>query len=132
MVLSRLRRHRRWVWRSWRYIIPLAVSPAELRAAWDVMIARQPRVERVRLDADGLGGTWVQESARFGFRDRVNVRFLALPDGRATLAVHSRSEAGLYDFGVNRRRLETWLGELARLEWRFHPTPGPLPPRKLP
>jgi uncharacterized protein (DUF1499 family) len=107
-------------------------SPADLRAAWDAMIARQPRVERVRLDTDGLGGTWVQSSARFGFRDRINVRFLTLPDGRATLAAHSRSEIGLYDFGVNRRRLETWLGELAVPGWRFRLSPVPSPPRELP
>ena len=108
------------------------LSPTDLRAAWDAMIARQPRVERVRVDADGLGGTWVQSSARFGFRDRINVRFLASPGGGATLAVHSRSEIGLYDFGVNRRRLETWLGELAVPEWRFRLSPVPSPPRELP
>ena len=79
------------------------------------MIVLQPRVERVRLDGDGLGGTWVQRSEKFGFRDRINVRFLAWPDDRSTLAVHSRSESGLYDFGVNRRRIAAWLAPLTPL-----------------
>jgi len=92
-----------------------ALPAAELRARWDAMIASQPRVERTRDDPDGLGGTWIQRTATLGFRDRVNVRFMDLPGGGSTLAAFSRSGIGLYDFGVNRRRLEEWLAALAVL-----------------
>jgi uncharacterized protein (DUF1499 family) len=92
-----------------------AIPAAELRGRWDAMIALQPRVERARDDPDGLGGTWVQSTATLGFRDRINVRFIDVPEGGSTLAVFSRSGIGLYDFGVNRRRLEEWLAALAAL-----------------
>lgn len=115
-----------------RFSAIYSVSREELRSAWETIVSMKSRVDLVRRDEDGFGGTWVEKSEIFGFRDRINVRFFSLPDGRSTLAVHSRSEVGVYDFGVNRRRVERWLAELEKLEWQFNFQPSTeLPPATI-
>ncbi len=43
------------------------------------------------------------------FPDHVTIRLLALQDGFSTVVVYSRAVYGLYDFGVNRKRVRSWL-----------------------
>jgi len=113
------------------------VSAARLASEWEATVAARQRVTRVRRDDDGLGGTWIQESAVFGFRDRINMRIYSRGEALSTIAVHSRSEFGLYDFGVNRRRVEEWLAHLANLSnvpppFRLEPEFAPERPEVAP
>ena len=97
---------------------PHAVSPifdepaTALRDRWMAMIARQPRVAETGADSAALHYDFVQRSLVFRFPDAITVRFIVLDEGRATLAIYSRSYYGYDDFGVNRRRVETWLAAL--------------------
>ena len=88
------------------------ISATALRDRWMAMIERQPRVTAAHADAAALHYDFVQRSSVFRFPDAITVRFIALDEGRATLAIYSRSYYGHDDFGVNRRRVEAWLAAL--------------------
>ena len=97
---------------------PDAVSPsfklsaaALANRAKDLWL-KQERTELVRdIDAN-LQFELVQRSAIFRFPDYIVVQAVDLGDGRAGLAIYSRSKYGRSDFGVNRKRIEAWLALL--------------------
>jgi uncharacterized protein (DUF1499 family) len=76
------------------------------------MISKQPRVERRAVSEDELQYDFVQRSPLLRFPDTITVRFIPLSPTTSTLAMYSRSHYGYSDFGVNRRRIETWLASL--------------------
>ena len=82
----------------------------ELRKRWQDVVAAQPRV-RVLAD-NGRQIDYVQRSARFRFPDIITVRFISVSPLQSTLAIYSRSVYGESDFGVNRKRIDTWLSAL--------------------
>lgn len=93
------------------------VTPEELSAAFDRLIAAEARTELLA-DDRGSGGavTVVQRSALFGFPDYVSVRFLPVAEGDgSTVAMFSRSRFGQSDLGVNEKRVNRWLEELRGL-----------------
>ena len=55
---------------------------------------------------------YVARSAVLNFPDLVMVQVRDEGLGRSNLILYSRSVYGYGDFGVNRRRVETWLGGL--------------------
>ncbi len=92
---------------------PVFDEPASaLRDRWLRMIARQPRVRLISEAADRLQFDFEQRSLVLRFPDTITVRFIALDVCRATLAIYSRSHYGYGDFGVNRRRIDSWLAAL--------------------
>jgi uncharacterized protein (DUF1499 family) len=88
------------------------MTAEKLQAAWDQMIAEQPRVQVLRRDITNIQVDYVQRSRILRFPDLVTVRFLPVDDAHATLAIYSRSVYGKGDFGVNRDRVEHWLAKL--------------------
>lgn len=87
--------------------------PAErLAAIWVAIIKEQPRTRVLGVSEDGLQIEAEQESAMFGFTDRISVRVLPVDAERSTLVAYSRAEAGYWDLGVNRSRLRKWLTTL--------------------
>ena len=56
--------------------------------------------------------TYVQTSGLFGFPDYVSVKFIEIDAANSTLAIFSRSRLGKSDLGVNKKRVEAWLGQL--------------------
>jgi uncharacterized protein (DUF1499 family) len=89
-----------------------AVDAKGLRAAMAKVIASEPRITAVDTAADGLTDRYVQRSALLGFPDTIVVRYLDLPGGTSTVAIYSRSQLGYGDRGVNKARIERWLGKL--------------------
>lgn len=91
-----------------------AVSARDLRAAFGRIAASEPRMTLA--DADDLvpSERWVQRSERMRFPDTFEARFIDLPGGRSTLAVYSRSQIGIRDYGVNRARIDRLLEKLGR------------------
>ena len=89
-----------------------AVPAAILYRDYVQLLAAAPRVVTVvaepprRLVA-------IQHSAFLRFPDIVSAEFVALGADRSSLALYSRARYGRYDFGVNRRRVATWLARLA-------------------
>lgn len=86
-------------------------APRALLVHFDAVARAQPRTRPVAGDLDSLMLTYVQRSAVVGFPDYVTVKAVPLGEG-AGLIVYSRSRYGRDDFGVNRRRVHAWLGEL--------------------
>lgn len=88
-----------------------APTPA-VKAAFEQVLAREPRVTAGARDEAMGQYEWVQRSALMGFPDTITARFIALGDGGSTLAIYSRSKYGYRDFGVNRARVGDWLAKL--------------------
>jgi len=66
-----------------------------------------------RSDAPGrpLQDRYVQRTRLMRFPDTIDVRFIALGDDTATLAIYSRSQIGSADMGVNLARIRRWTGQ---------------------
>ncbi len=90
-----------------------SVDETALRAAWESLVAAAPRSTRAAEFKDGRQVAYVQRTAVFKFPDIISVEFFALDDGRSTIAIYSRSVYGRSDFGVNQKRIMTWLEQLA-------------------
>lgn len=84
-----------------------------LRDAFAKVIASEPRVTIVDANDVTLTDRYIQRSARLGFPDTIVVQFIDRPSGQSTLAIYSRSQLGESDLGVNKARVERWLGKLA-------------------
>ncbi len=95
----------------------LSATPEAVLDAWRRAIQAAPRT-RLTHDANGLI-VGEQKSRVFRFTDRFAVRAVAAGDG-ASYAAYSRSLAGRYDFGVNKKRLDGWAeavdAELSRVK----------------
>lgn len=89
-----------------------ALPREELEQIWLEVVLATPRTEQLGHDPGRHLYLFRQRSAVFGFIDLISVRFLTAEGGHSTLAAYSRSQTGYYDFGVNRRRLQTWLKEV--------------------
>ena len=92
-----------------------AADAKMLRTVFGTMLTSEANVERVATDDAELTDRYVQRSALMRYPDTVVVRFFDRPNGRSTLALYSRSQIGRNDFGVNRARVERWLGKLRAL-----------------
>ena len=84
-------------------------SSIELLAALDAVARVEPRVEVVAGGVEAGKITYVQRSAIIGFPDYISVSAIETIDGNG-LILWSRSRYGYSDFGVNRARLDRWLG----------------------
>jgi uncharacterized protein (DUF1499 family) len=89
-----------------------AVDAEGLRAAMAKVVASEPRITAVDTATDGMTERYVQRSALLGFPDTIVVRYLDQPGGTSTVAIYSRSQLGEGDMGVNKARIERWLGKL--------------------
>ncbi len=85
------------------------VSVDQLSERWREVVAAQPRVELLVASQERQQFDYVQRSARFRFPDIITVRFISVSPSQSTLAIFSRSVYGKNDFGVNRKRIESWL-----------------------
>jgi len=66
--------------------------------------------------SDPLNLRFIQRTRRLRFPDTIRVRFFALSENQSTVALHSQSQIGNNDFGVNKQRLIRWLGRLKEFE----------------
>ena len=87
--------------------------PQSLKQKWFALAEQQPRTELVHSDPVNERYTFRVKTAVLHFPDDVTVQFIELDEKRSTLAIYSRSHYGYSDLGVNRRRIESWLRELA-------------------
>ncbi len=101
------------------YPVPAATLYADLRA----VAAAQPRTWLAAAYPERGQLHWVVRSAFWNFPDRVTGQVLADGPDAARLILYSASVYGYGDFGVNRRRLRTWLAALGTA--LAHPAEGP-------
>src|SRR5690606_17472438 len=106
----------------------LPMPAAALRRAFAAAVAAEPRLERVATDDAALTDRWIQRTRLMRFPDTIVARFVHRPDGKATLALYSRSQLGRDEFGVNRDRTARWLARLEEaLASRDRPAAGTRP-----
>lgn len=89
------------------------LAAEELYARIQPALAQEPRLELVAKEPGRGVFRYVQRSLVFRFPDTINVQVVALPDGRSTVLLYSRSQIGRGDLGVNRARIERWIGLIA-------------------
>ena len=87
------------------------MPPKTLAARIEAIILATPRTERVSGSLEEGSATYVTRSALWGFPDVASVKIVETEGGSA-LRVFSRLRYGLMDMGVNRARVENWLGQL--------------------
>lgn len=90
-----------------------AVDATALRSAMAKVVASEADLTRVDTSVSPRTDRYVQRSALMQFPDTIVVRYIDVPGGRSTLAIYSRSQFGRSDFGVNKARIERWLGKLS-------------------
>ena len=81
----------------------------DMLAALDRVARAEKRVEVVAGSVEEGWITYVQRSALFGFPDYISVKAVENESGNG-LVLWSRARYGYSDLGVNRERLERWLG----------------------
>lgn len=91
-----------------RYSVPVD----DLARTFDTVARADARVEVLAGSALDGHVTYIQRSALFSFPDYVSVRFFDGGDGTSTFAAFSRSRYGKSDLGVNKKRLQRWVGTL--------------------
>lgn len=94
-----------------RLFEPRPIPARDLLFLFESIAMNAPRTHHVAMDEAALTITYVQTSLIFGFPDYITVRAVEAPEG-AGLIVWSRSRFGHSDFGVNRDRVQDWLGAL--------------------
>lgn len=72
-------------------------------------LAQEPDLEQVAADAGQGTSRYVQRSRLMRFPDTINVK-VAPADGGVAVLIYSRSQLGKGDMGVNRQRVERWVG----------------------
>jgi uncharacterized protein (DUF1499 family) len=97
------------------YPVPAAALAADLRA---VALAA-PRTYQLSASADGLELQFVARSAIANFPDLIVARISSRGEKASSLVLYSHSLYGYSDFGVNQKRLRTWL---AALDQRLPPS----------
>jgi uncharacterized protein (DUF1499 family) len=91
---------------------PYKVSADALFALVQTIAAGQPRTYQAALFPASLQAHYVARTAVFNFPDLVMVQVRTDGPDRSVLIMYSRSVYGRSDFGVNRKRVETWLAAL--------------------
>jgi len=89
------------------------VSPARLHTVIAGMAAAFPRTHAYGEWASRHQSQWVERTALMNYPDIIVAEAVAGPQGGAGLFLYSRSLLGWSDLGVNRARVERWLGALA-------------------
>ena len=90
-----------------------ADEPAALFDRLKAILAGEPRLEWLAQDRAGARAELIQRSRLFRFPDRVSVAVLPGAGSKASaLAVYSRAQFGIWDFGVNSARVRRWAGAL--------------------
>jgi Protein of unknown function (DUF1499) len=84
------------------------VDAQNLPGLMEAALAHEPRLVMAPAGTDGTA-IWTQQTAYLGFTDTITLRYVALGVSRSSVVMASRSNIGLFDFGVNRRRLMRWL-----------------------
>ncbi|HWA50254.1 MAG TPA: DUF1499 domain-containing protein [Dongiaceae bacterium] len=89
-----------------------SASVHEVRAAWEKVLSREPRVKELHRDLQAMQIDYVQRSLVWRFPDIITIRFIPIGENKTTIAIYSRSVYGQGDFGVNKARIRAWVAKL--------------------
>jgi uncharacterized protein (DUF1499 family) len=85
---------------------------ASLKQRWNGFIDTVPQTDLVESDEAAEIYTYRIRTPLLRFPDDVTVQFVALDEGRSSLAIYSRSHYGYSDLGTNQRRVDEWISRL--------------------
>jgi uncharacterized protein (DUF1499 family) len=91
------------------------MSDDDLRAAFMKKVLAEPDVTLVYRSTQAgrpVQDRYIQRTRLMRFPDTIDVRFIALGNDTATMAIYSRSQIGHSDFGVNAARIKRWVDGL--------------------
>lgn len=97
-------------------IKPDAVAPvfdvpvSKLRETFKSVVAGAEGAAVVAEAPDGIHV--VVTTSLWKFKDDVRALFIPVGEGKSTIALYSASRVGYWDFGTNRRRVESWLEQM--------------------
>lgn len=100
---------------------PMAYSPAypisaeDLFNAFNQMAARDPSIHFVYTMPESGQFELTVQSRWVPLPSDVSIQFMAISSHQSTVAIYSQSRYGVYDFGLNKRRVENWLATLSAL-----------------
>lgn len=89
-----------------------AMSAHDLRDKIRSLALAEPGAVQVAEAASGKGDRYVVRTPLMRYPDTVDVLVLPQPEGKATVALYSRSQIGRSDLGANLARLKRWLAAL--------------------
>lgn len=89
-----------------------AVDCARLRQEVIRIVRTEPLTERVGMDPDWLGDRFIQRTRWLRVPDLIQVRYIPLDTGHATLAIYSRCLIPEHGAGHNEERVKRWIAEL--------------------
>ena len=99
------------------YTVPIfKLSKAVLAVRVQEIIKSEPRTTLIHSNPNLDQLIFVQRSRLFGFPDTIWVQFVDLRS-ESSLIIYSRSNYGYWDFGVNRKRVKSWLKKLKALDY---------------
>ncbi len=99
------------------YTVPIfQLSKAVLAVRVQEIIKSEPRTTLIHSNPNLDQLIFVQRSRLFGFPDTIWVQFVDLRS-ESSLIIYSRSNYGYWDFGVNRKRIKSWLKKLKALDY---------------
>lgn len=102
-------------------VSPVFQIPAErLSALWRQVLQGEGGVVTVLAEPDRRRIALIQHSALLRFPDVIAAEFVELTPERSSIAIYSRARYGKLDFGVNRRRVESWVERLKQLAAPAH------------
>lgn len=97
-------------------VSPIFQRPiVQVELAWQQVISKQPRTSVLSSDPVAHKYFYVQRSFIFRFPDYITVQFIALSDTTTTMAIYSHAKYGYSDFGVNKKRVKSWVSELIKV-----------------
>jgi uncharacterized protein (DUF1499 family) len=95
-----------------------AIKPDAVAPVFDVPVSKlRETLKSVVAVAEGAavvaeapdGIHVVVTTSLWKFKDDVRALFIAVGEAKSTMALYSASRVGYWDFGTNRRRVESWL-----------------------
>jgi uncharacterized protein (DUF1499 family) len=91
---------------------PYHVPPNQLFGVVQAVAGDQPNTFKAALYPDQLQAHYVARSVVFNFPDLITVQVRQDTADTSDVIIWSRSVYGESDFGVNRKRVQAWLGAL--------------------
>ncbi len=91
-------------------------KPLVLAQAFDQFLLSQRDTYRIAGLPASLMMSYVQHTETLKMPDYITVKFIDLGEGKATVAIYSRSRYGYGDQGMNKARVDRWLGALTSFE----------------
>jgi uncharacterized protein (DUF1499 family) len=88
----------------------LRIAAPDLVALVYELIEAQPRVTHIAGNPSTLMMTFMQRSMSVGYPDYITFKISPMEEDRSKLEILSRSRFGHSDLGVNKLRVEQWVG----------------------